>query len=559
MTRQLTGILPLAGPAPAADAASTGGFRLMRYFMLTTLVAFVGAAVALLALQRNETEFFSQVQAEQRDFFRRAQALLARQNEAAAGDSLLAVHEASHANLTRVVANLMWDSDIAPFVARAQAVPVADCRAFGAAAAVRAERQACQADVGHRIRALPGFAALQAKALAAMQSTTVIKIKVWDRRGITVFSSEAQQVGDDGSANQGWRQAMAGRPASELTHRDRFSAFEGMVENRDVISTYVPVRLAGSAEVAAVVELYSDVTPFLAQMRQASDRFAHITAANEIALERAARSHQAQVEVSSDRLLLIVGGLLVALYAVSLLVVRVGQGIIDRQTQAQQEAAARERSWHRDKMAALSAMAANVAHEVGNPLAVIAGLAQELPGHAATAASEEAMAQAILEQTRRVSALVRQISDFAATRGDRPEWVDVNAMVEAVCRFHRFDRRFRATPIVFEGGAGLPACELVPDQLTELMMALLQAFVDDDNGARQACGGLRVQTLQQDAAVHIRIGCDAAAEVGVAQRPLAAPRVDALRRMAATMHARLEIEGRRVELALAPQLEVAAA
>ncbi|WP_201492108.1 histidine kinase dimerization/phospho-acceptor domain-containing protein [Rubrivivax sp. A210] len=533
------------------EGAAAGGFRLMRYFMLTTLVAFIGAWVALLVLQRNESIFFAQVQAEQRAFFARAQAILARQNEAAARDSLLAVHEASHVNLTRLVANTLWASDIAPLLAQAQKLPADDCRAVAGEA-----RRACQAEIGARIRALPGFKALDTKAYAAMQSTTVFKIKVWDRRGITVYSSEQRQIGDDGSSNQGWRQAMAGQPASELTHRDRFSAFEGMVENRDVISTYVPVRLNGGAEVAGVVELYSDVTPFLGQMREASSRFAHITAANEITLERAASENQDKVDSSSDRLLFIVGGLLVALYGVSLLVVHVGQRIIDRQTLAQQDAARRERLWHGEKMAALAAMAANVAHEVGNPLAVIAGLAQELPGHAATPEAGATAARAILEQTRRVSALVRQISDFAASRGDAAEWVDVNTMVEAVCQFHRFDRRFRGARIAFVGAAGLPACRLVPDRLNELMMGLLQAFIEDA-GARPHCPGLHVETLTEAGLVLVRCRSEAASEA-----PLRGPsgaRAEALQRLAEGMGGRLSFAEGRVQLALPPEVDMEAA
>ena len=117
------------------------------------------------------------------------------------------------------------------------------------------------------------------------------------------------------------------------------------------------------------------------------------------------------------------GGLLALLYGVSLLIVRHGQRIIDAQRVAQQQAAQRERLWHREKMAALATMAANVAHEVGNPLAIVAGVASTLPD---TPELQEARAQ-ILAQTQRIAVMTRQISAFASARSEGPEWLDVNA------------------------------------------------------------------------------------------------------------------------------------
>jgi hypothetical protein len=178
-----------------------------------------------------------------------------------------------------------------------------------------------------------------------MRGTSVIKVKVWDQRGMTVYSSEHRRIGDDGTANQGVRAALAGQPASEPTHRDRFIAFEGTVENRDLISTYVPVRDDPKGPVVGVFELYSDVTPFLAQSRNASRRFAEIAHTHEGEVARAAASQRAKLYESSTQYLRVVGGLLALLYAASLVIVRFGQRIIDRQA-LEQQAAQREPLWH---------------------------------------------------------------------------------------------------------------------------------------------------------------------------------------------------------------------
>ena len=541
--------------AVSAPGVQAGGFRLVRYFTITSLVAYSVVVLAMYTLQRMEESFFEQVQREQGAALAQAQSQLARQHEDAARSSLLAVHEASHVNLTQLVANMLWQTDFAPFVAGARRVAIDHCSAmpagsgaYGAASSPSDARRTCFAEVGRRIRALPGFKALDSKAYAAMRASTVFKIKVFDLRGITVYSSEQGQIGEHAIDNRGWQSAAGGLPASELTHRDKFSAFERVVENRDLISTYVPLRAAGRDEVVGVFEIYADVTPFLAQIKAASKKFADITAANQARVAQTARANEAKLHSSSDRLLGIVGGLLALLFAASSLIVRIGQRIIDKQTLAQRQSAQREQLWHREKMAALAAMAANVSHEVGNPLAIISGLAQDMAERAAEGEPMTGISKLLLEQTSRIARMTRQIADFATARSEAPEWVDVNAMVKAVCDFLRFDRRFRGTPIEFRPGARLPARELVPDHLNEVLMSLLQACVEGA-AERGPCERIRVETEARSASVTIRLACDAT--------PASVPafsqaRLESVRLRVVAMGGQLSATGATVEIKLPP-------
>ncbi|MBL8318853.1 MAG: hypothetical protein JNJ42_10645 [Burkholderiaceae bacterium] len=496
---------PNAGSRAPAWGAS-GGFRLMRYFAISTLVAFAVVGLVLATLQHNEEQFFAQVQREQAAFFARAQAQLAKEHEEAARASLLAVHEASHVNLTRLVANMLWDTEFAPLAATAQKVPVNACRAAATTDdAARAARRNCFAEIGRQIRGWSGFRQLDAKAYAAMHDTTVFKIKVFDLRGITIYSSEHAQIGEDASGNEGWRRASAGMPASELTHRDRFSAFEGVVENRDLISSYVPVRRGREGSIVGVFELYSDVTPFLGRIKVAAKAFAALTADNQQRIEEQSRDNQSRVDGSSRNFLIIVCSLLALLYAVSWLIVRHGQRLIDRQHAAQAQAAERERQWHREKMAALATMAANVSHEVGNPLAVIDATARDLPTDGAVVAAARAQ---ILAQCGRVDTMMRQMTDFAAARDAGPEWIDVNARIKALCDFQSFDFRFRGMPIEFHPMRDLPPRELEPDHLNELLMGALQIFIDGATSAvpsAQPHSPIRIETLQRATDVVVRM------------------------------------------------------
>lgn len=113
------------------------------------------------------------------------------------------------------------------------------------------------------IKAHPETARLRQDVLQQMQGLTVVKVKIYTLNGNTVFSTEADQIGEDKSDNDGFLMALEGVAANELNHRDTFSAFEGEIQNLDVISSYVPIRRNASAAIEGVFEVYDDVTPLL--------------------------------------------------------------------------------------------------------------------------------------------------------------------------------------------------------------------------------------------------------------------------------------------------------
>jgi signal transduction histidine kinase len=536
------------------DVASEGpqGFRLLRYFTLTSLAAILVLSVALYVLERMEESFFREVQIEQAAFFSSTQMDQARRQDAEARANLLAVYEVSHVNLTRVFANVLWDSSFAPFVASAQVLSVDDCQQPVAGTPV-AE---CYAEVGRKIMALPGFGALDAKALATMQKTTAFKIKVFDRRGMTIYSSEHGQIGEDKSANFGWQTAAGGRPASELTHRDRFSAFEGTVENRDLISSYIPVRSTEGDQIVGVFEIYSDVTPLLDQIKEASARMHERAAANLRTVEEVASENQRKVGANVDWVLGIISGLLLLLYAALWILARNAQRIIDRQAQAQERAIRREAIWHRDKMAALATMADNVSHEVGNPLATISGLAQEIESEQRKQNCTVCKPGLILEQTERIADMVRNIADFAGARGQDPELVDVNRMIKAVCDFVAFDRRLHGRRIRFHPAQDIPACRVIPDHLNEVMMNLLlsalEADVDD-----QPVDAIQVSTTTRDRRVLISVNFGAGAKGGHWPTNVSSDaRLDSVGRRVGSMGGQFQRIGTTVEIVLPGSADV---
>ncbi len=190
---------------------------------------------------------------------------------------------------------------------------------------------------------------LNAEVVGLLRGLSIAKVKIYDGNGMTAFSTERRQVGEDKNANAGFRGARAGQVASELVHRNTFSAFEGMIENRDLLSSYIPMRAGGGArEITGVFEIYADVTPLVAEI------------------------HRAQVAQVT-----IVICTLAAIYLALLLAVRHAEGIARQQhdanialaaTVARAEAASQTKS----------EFLANMSHELRTPLNAIIGFSEVL-------------------------------------------------------------------------------------------------------------------------------------------------------------------------------------
>jgi len=96
-----------------------------------------------------------------------------------------------------------------------------------------------------------------------IRNTDIVKVKIFDLKGLTVYSSETRQIGEDKSKTTGFISAKAGKAVSELTFRATFKSFDGELVDRNLVSSYVPVTQAGHVE--GIAEIYTDRTREIAE------------------------------------------------------------------------------------------------------------------------------------------------------------------------------------------------------------------------------------------------------------------------------------------------------
>ena len=150
---------------------------------------------------------------------------------------------------------------------------------------------------------------------------------------------------------------------------------------------------------------------------------------------------------------------------------------------------ARQKYFHQEKMAAVGALAAGVAHEIGNPIAAMSGVLQEMADAQVagqTSSAENEKLSMLQTHIHRLSAITREISEYAAPQPMERQLLDLNGLVRTTAGLMSYDKRMRQVNLRLHLDNQLPAIYGVADQLTQVIMNLLINAADalDSAGCR---------------------------------------------------------------------------
>ena len=155
------------------------------------------------------------------------------------------------------------------------------------------------------------------------------------------------------------------------------------------------------------------------------------------------------------------------------------------QTQAKTQALAQLR--HADRLATVGRLAAGLAHELGTPLNVVHARAKQLSAPASGDLSAEevrAKGRIIVEQTDRMTRLIRQLLDFARKREMKPTETDLRSLVTRVVALLEPIARKRSVSLEVTGGEAPLASLVDPEQMTQVMLNLVMNAVHASAGGQ---------------------------------------------------------------------------
>jgi two-component system, NtrC family, sensor kinase len=159
-----------------------------------------------------------------------------------------------------------------------------------------------------------------------------------------------------------------------------------------------------------------------------------------------------------------------------------------------------------EKLATVGHMAAGIAHEVGNPLAAIAGYAEVLRSRAGAAPGSQDVLEALERECARIDRIVRGLLDYARPRRVTPTAVDVNEVLAGACRLLADQGVLRRVRVSEELDAGAPTVFAERHELEQVFVNLLLNAADAMDRQGQIALRTRIVPVSELRSVRGRAG-----------------------------------------------------